>query len=80
MIDREKLNQLSKEEKEEIYRMVWYEHVCEDIQQQAEWLNIELSDEQINEIARLYVYEGEYDDYLNYWQNLDHLIEKVCYG
>lgn len=36
MIDKEKLNQLSKAEKEEIYRIVWHEHVCQDIEQQAE--------------------------------------------
>ena len=66
---------LSPTTKDSIYREIWCEHVKEDIKSRCEDLNISLTDDAINDIAYRYVYEGQYDCNLSYWQNLDNHIE-----
>lgn len=63
--------------KDEIYRMLWKEYVVEDVTQHLEERgNLYMySEEMIDRIAARYVYDGEYDCNLPYWDNLDSLIE-----
>lgn len=61
-----------------IYRSVWYDHVMEDIRTE---FTDEDSDEKcsldngkIGDMAYRYVYEGEYDCNIPYWDQLRNLI------
>lgn len=65
---------LSYKSRDDIYRHVWKEHVAEDVRSHIEDTDVELSDDDIDEIAEIYVYNGKYDCNLSYWQNLDNLI------
>lgn len=69
------INSLSDEEKNALYRKLWLPYVIEDIECFAETQHIVLTAEQIKNIAKRYVYEGEYDEELNYWDNIDNLIQ-----
>lgn len=73
-----KLNfdELSYEEKDAIYRAVWLSHVKNDVKAFIKDQNIALNEDQIDHIAQLYVYDGRYDCNLNYWNNLDNLINE----
>lgn len=73
-----KLNfdKLSYEEKDAIYRAVWLNHVKNDIKAFIKDEDITLTEDQINYIGRLYVYDGEYDCNLSYWDNLSNLINE----
>ena len=70
------LKNLSEFDKEKIYRMVWYDHVCEDVGNEAANSDIKLTEQQIRNIAYRYVYDGDYNLTLNYYQNLHNLIDK----
>ena len=70
------VNNLSEFDKEEIYRMVWYNHVCEDVESEAADSDIKLTEQQIRNIAYRYVYDGDYNLTLNYYQNLHNLMDK----
>jgi ribosomal protein S13 len=73
-----KLNfdELSYEEKDAIYRAVWLNHVKNDVKAFIKDQDIALNEDQIDHIAQLYVYDGRYDCNLNYWDNLDNLINE----
>lgn len=73
-----KLNfdKLSYEEKDAIYRAVWLNHVKNDIKAFIKDEDVALTEDQIDHIARLYVYDGEYDCNLSYWDNLSNLINE----
>ena len=73
-----KLNfdKLSYEEKDAIYRAVWLNHVKNDIKAFIKDEDVTLTEDQIDYIARLYVYDGEYDCNLSYWDNLSNLINE----
>ena len=64
---------------EEIYRQVKAKHVKEDALNEAEELDIDITDEQAEIIAQKYVYEGIYDCNKSYWSNLDYLIREIKY-
>lgn len=59
-----------------MYRSVWFDHVCEDIEGYEPDLDLEmaLTKDQICYAAKRYVYDGEYDCNLSYWQNIENLI------
>lgn len=72
---------LSTQQKDEIFRKVWFEHVRED----AEARLMENPDIDIPKgaelvlckyVANRYVYEGDYDCNLPYWDNIDNLIRE----
>lgn len=63
---------------EAIYRKVWKEHVIEDIEGRLEERDITLNEGTIDTIATRYVYEGDYDCNLCYWDNLDNLIDEYA--
>lgn len=67
---------LSEDDRDNIYRQRWQEAVCEDTKAFAESEGVELSDEQADEIARLYV-DGKYDCNEGYWTNIQTLINEV---
>ena len=68
---------LSPKAKDEIYRSVWKEHVIEDVMSRAEDIEITITEEDAAEVARRYVYEGDYDCTLSYWENIDNMIYEV---
>ena len=63
--------------RDEIYRMLWKEYVVEDIKTQLENDEIELSKDIIDHIANRYVYDGDYDCEVPYWDNINNLIKEV---
>ena len=65
---------LSYKTRDNIYREVWAEHVRQDVECFAKDNGLELSDEDISDIADLYVYNGKYDCNLSYWENIQSLI------
>lgn len=67
---------LSYEAKDHIYREVWKEHVMEDIKSYAEENGHSLTEEELVVAADRYVYMGDYDCNLSYWQNISSLIER----
>lgn len=71
------IKNLPANDKDRIYRMLWHDYVVTDIISRAEENDTELSDEEVQTAADLYVYEGEYDCNLPYWTNIDNLIEKA---
>lgn len=73
-----KLNfdELSYEEKDAIYRAVWSNHVKNDVKAFIKDEDITLTEDQIDHIAQLYVYDGRYDCNLSYWDNIRNLINE----
>ncbi|MCR5368404.1 hypothetical protein [Eubacterium sp.] len=71
---------LNNEAKDIIYRMVWKEHVKEDILSYAEDNGRAITDEKADAVADRYVYEGDYDCNLSYWQNLENLLAETEIG
>lgn len=66
-------------QKDDIYRMVWSDHVKEDVRgvlDEREELTEEEKDAIIEDVANDYVYNGDYDCNLSYWDNINNLIEK----
>ena len=63
--------------KDEIYRYLWSQHVKEDVENYTNEIGIELDEGEIDIIVDRYVYQGDYDCNLNYWQNIENLIEDV---
>lgn len=71
---------LSYSQRDDIYRMKLKEHVEEDVKSRlSEHFDARLSaDEEeslISEIANTWVYDGDYDCELSYWDNIDNLIK-----
>lgn len=71
----EELKKYNSVEQDTIYRILWLEFVKEDIKNYAEGNDIELSDDTIEYLAELYVFEGKYDCNMSYWVNIENLIE-----
>ena len=70
----ELLKNLSFEEKENLFRVLWSEHVAEDFESFAEAIGMNLTNEQIKNAADRYVH-GEYDCNQDYWTNLKAILE-----
>lgn len=71
----ELVNSLSPKDRDEVYRYLWAGHVREDVRARAEEiLEPALAEDEVDRAAYLYVYEGEYDCNLSYWDNIDNLI------
>lgn len=67
------INSLSPVQKDLIYRKLWYDHVLEDVDSTFE----NITDDIKEEVARRYVYDGDYDCNLSYWNNLQVLVDDV---
>lgn len=66
-------------QKDDIYRMVWSDYVEEDVRgvlDEREDLTEEERDAIIEDVVNGYVYNGDYDCTLSYWDNINNLIEK----
>lgn len=72
---KELLKTLTEEEKDAIYRSVWFDRVTEDIKSRLEDTDDTLTQDQIEYAASRYVYDGEYDCTLAYWDNIDGVIQ-----
>lgn len=70
------IDSLSPYEQDRIYRYLWGQHVREDVISHAESIDVELDDEVIDIIVDRYVEQGDYDCNLNYWTNIENLIEE----
>lgn len=79
----ELISKLTSSQKDDIYRALWKEHVIEDVEarlseqeiEELETLTEEEYDLFVNAVATRYVYEGDYDCNLCYWDNIDNLID-----
>ena len=71
------IDNLTDTEKDRLYRHLWQDYVKEDIIAHAENMDVELTDNEIQTAAERYVYEGKYDCNLNYWNNIENLINEV---
>lgn len=73
---------LTEQQKDDIYRMVWFSHVIEDAKGYMRdfYAEEELPADEIDAIAEsvanAYVYNGDYDCTFSYWDNIEKLIEK----
>lgn len=73
-VSESKINELSAIEKDKIYRMVWAEHVTDDILSHAKEIGVEISKEDAEILAQEYV-GGKYDCDISYWSNIEKLIK-----
>lgn len=79
MIDvalKEKIDALTSKEKDDIYRYLWHQHVKEDVESHAIDMDVELDEDEIDIVAEWYVYDGDYDCNLDYWANIENLIDR----
>lgn len=72
---KELLKTLTEEEKDAIYRSVWFDRVTEDIKSRLKDTSDALTPDQIEYAAFRYVYDGQYDCTLAYWNNIDGVIQ-----
>lgn len=80
MIDeklQKKVDELSAQERDDIYRYLWAQHVREDVESYSKNIGVVLDETEKDSIANLYVYDGEYDCNLTYWENIENLINQV---
>ncbi len=68
---------LTDAEKDALYRYLWADYIREDVAGYCEENDICYDDDLIDAVVELYVYQGEYDCELSYWNNIDMLIRKV---
>lgn len=77
---REIILNLSATQKDDLYRTFWYEHVLEDVEKKlSENPDVPKDEEEFasvcQEVANRYVYNGDYDCNLSYWNNINSLID-----
>ena len=73
---------MSEKQRDDIYRLVWKKYVKEDVKSRIEDLHVlDKNDENFNiiveTVATRYVYDGDYDCNLTYWENIDNLIDET---
>lgn len=74
---KEMLDGLAPADRDAAYRYLWAQHVREDVCSHAQTLDTELTADEIDYITERYVYDGDYDCNLDYWTNIENLIEEV---
>lgn len=68
---------LSDDVMDQLYRKLWMPYVTEDVKSHAEnSMDAELTDEDAEYIANSYIFDGEYDCNIPYWDNIENLIVK----
>lgn len=77
---KEKIDVLSYEEKDQIYRYLWQGHIENDVREyvKSESATV-LTDEQITEVAARFVH-GDYDCNIDYWSNIGALVHKIVHA
>ena len=63
--------------KDQIYRHLWKQHVAEDVASHMKDMGVELTEDEIDFVAYRYVYEGEYDCNISYWENIENNINEA---
>lgn len=64
-----------------LYRRLWIEYVTDDIASHIETFDYISCDDRetiIELVAQAYVYDGDYDCNLTYWENIDNLISRFA--
>ena len=69
------VSKLDPKKKDAVYRLLWAAHVAEDVRSHAEDMDICLTTGEVEVVVNRYVYDGDYDCSLSYWDNLEALIE-----
>lgn len=73
---------MTEQQKDDIYRMVWFGHVAEDATHYIKdmYSEDEIPEEDIEsiseDVANAYVCNGKYDCNCSYWDNIDALVER----
>lgn len=81
MTSKELFASMSETQKDEIYRMVWHEHVVQDVKQlldENEDIASLVTGDISHKVADAYVYHRRYDCNRSYWENLETLIRECC--
>lgn len=52
-------------------------HVKEDVECHAEEMELTLTEDQVEFAAQCYVYDGDYDCNMTYWDNIEKLINRA---
>lgn len=60
-----------------VHRYIEHQHLKTDIEEYAREQGLSLTRQVIEKAADLYVYDGEYDCNLSYWDNISNVIDKA---
>lgn len=60
-----------------VHRYIEHQHVKVDIEDYAREHELKLTAQTIEKAADLYVYDGEYDCNLSYWDNISNVIDRA---
>lgn len=71
------VSKLDPKKSDAVYRLLWAAHVAEDVKSHAEDMDICLETGEVEIVVNRYVYDGDYDCNLSYWDNIEALIEDV---
>ena len=77
------IDHLSAQEKDQVYRYLWAQHVREDVEARLEnndlvkGMSYSRRDQLVDKVVERYVYEGDYDCNTDYWSNIDALIKDI---
>jgi len=76
-------NFMSATQRDDIYRMVWFDYVCDDVESYLanEYNGDVPTDEEefdglVRDIANAYVYNGDYNCNVDYWTQIWSLVDK----
>lgn len=72
----EMINQLDSIEKDVVYRTLWQTYVEQDLEKLAIDRDVNLSKDDFSVIASRFVWDGDYDCNLPYWNNLSNLLDE----
>lgn len=79
MSSEEIASKLTYSQRDSLYRLLWAEHVREDVMSHIEERGDDIPEKDkedlIETVANLYVYKSAYDCNLSYWENINNLIE-----
>ena len=89
MASDELFGMMTEKQREDVYRKVWFDYVCEDVEGfliDYNGFNEDIDDitehtqEQIDGlieiVAHRYVYDGDCDCNIDYWRNIENLVEE----
>ena len=78
------MTSMNPDDKDALYRLLWSDYVYDDVQQRLEdeyeHVTFENDDEReafIENVVNRYVYDGDYDCNLTYWNNIDNIINDL---
>lgn len=65
------------EDKDTLYRMLWADYLYEDVYDYVKGNGYPLNESGIQEVINRYVYNGDYDCNLSYWDNINNLVQEA---